>query len=94
MQHRLFPEEKAPGRLSFLALEAVIEKRRSSANPVHQIVSSLNSKETTSCLSASLIAQANFCNSASAADEIVTSHFMTDGAPHGNSGKSQGLEEW
>ena len=43
---------KAPARLSCLAWEAVIEKRRSSANHVHQVRSSLNSRETASCIAA------------------------------------------
>jgi len=44
--------------LSFQTWEAVIEKRRSSAKRVHQIASSLNSKETMSCIAASIVAQA------------------------------------
>jgi predicted Zn-dependent protease len=40
----------APGRLSFLILEAIIEKRRSAI--VQQLQSSLNSIETTQSISA------------------------------------------
>ena len=39
-------------RPSCLAWEAVIEERRSSANRVHQVRSSLNSRETASCIAA------------------------------------------
>jgi len=58
MRPRPSPGEKAQVPLSFQTWEAVIEKRRSSAKRVHQIASSLNSKETMSCIAASIVAQA------------------------------------
>ncbi len=47
-----FPGGRGPVRLSFRSWEAVIEKRRSSATQVHQFMTSLNSRETTSCVCA------------------------------------------
>ena len=50
MPPRPFPVEKAQVPLSFLALEAVIEKRRLLAKRVHQVASSLTLKRPQAAL--------------------------------------------